>query len=97
VLSRVRPERGERRHLLHKQLYDERGAASRAQIAAGGRLIAYLMDQLNLDFDAIKGHTSWRASTALAMVDRIAWKHILTARSADDGFAVMPIRKPPEY
>ncbi len=49
-----------------------------AQIAAGGRLIAYLMDQLNLDFDAIKGHKELESVDCPGQwTDGVAWKHML--------------------
>ncbi|HKZ85517.1 MAG TPA: N-acetylmuramoyl-L-alanine amidase [Anaerolineae bacterium] len=49
-----------------------------AQIAAGGRLIAYLMDQLNLDFDAIKGHKELEGVDCPGQwTDGVAWKHML--------------------
>ena len=49
-----------------------------AQIAAGGRLIAYLMDQLNLDFDAIKGHKELENTDCPGQwTDGLAWKHML--------------------
>ena len=49
-----------------------------AQIAAGGRLIAYLMDQLNLDFDAIRGHQELESTDCPGQwMGGPAWKHML--------------------
>lgn len=50
-----------------------------AQLAAGGSLVAYLMDQLNLDLDAIKGHKELGATDCPGQwTDGFAWRNQLT-------------------
>ncbi|HLF26739.1 MAG TPA: N-acetylmuramoyl-L-alanine amidase [Anaerolineae bacterium] len=51
-----------------------------AQLAAGGQLIAYLMDQLNLDLDAIKGHQDLDNTDCPGQwTTGFAWKPMLLA------------------
>ncbi|MGH2593703.1 MAG: peptidoglycan recognition protein family protein, partial [Anaerolineae bacterium] len=49
-----------------------------AQLAAGGSLIAYLMDQLNLELDAIKGHKELGSTDCPGQwTDGFAWRNML--------------------
>jgi N-acetyl-anhydromuramyl-L-alanine amidase AmpD len=49
-----------------------------AQLAAGGKLVAYLMDQLNLEFDAVKGHKELGSTDCPGQwTDGFAWRNML--------------------
>lgn len=48
------------------------------QLAAGGEVLAYLMDQLNLDLDAIVGHKELSSTDCPGQwTDGFSWKHML--------------------